>query len=300
MSESTLTIISPTTLAEAKELSTVLANANSMPAALKKSPADVLAIVMAGAELGLAPMQSIRGIMLIEGRPTLSADAMGALVKASPKCEYLQCTVTTDKVATFVTKRRGDPEPTTMSFTIEEATQAGLNRPTASGKPSNWTKFPKAMLRARAQSAICRLVYSDLMLGVYDPDELEPAPVEKHVDSTATEAPAMVEALKASLKAKRRATIVDVPEAKPSPPALETPADAYVEGALVWPPAYAGKTLAQLNAKQLEWCVVNATREAEKGGDNRELFAVRLMEFTDEVARRVAVGAQAAIDRVAS
>lgn len=288
MSESSLTIISPTTLAEAKELATTLSNANSMPAALKKSPADVLAIVMAGAELGLAPMQSIRGIMLIEGKPTLSADAMGALVKASPKCEYLQCTVTTDKVATFVTKRRGDPEPTTMSFTIEEANQAGLNKPTQSGKPSNWTKFPKAMLRARAQSAICRLVYSDLMLGVYDPDELD-APAEKHVDSTAAETPATVDALKTTLKAKRRAHIVDVPAAVESE-----------EGRVGWGKNSAMK-LADLEREKVEWYLADAEKKAEaNAADDRDVWVDRMLRYSEELAKRGNASAVEAISPFAS
>lgn len=284
MSESSLTIISPRNLAEAKELAQTLSNANTMPAALKKSPADVLAIVMAGAELGLAPMQSIRGIMLIDGKPTLSADAMGALVKSSPKCDFLQCTVTTDKVATFVTHRKGDPEPTTFSFTIEEAEQAGLLRPSPSGKPTAWQKFRKAMLRARAQAGICRLVYSDLMLGVYDTNELEPeeAPrVEKAVEST-------VETLKTDLK-KRRMLIVDAPEAKPSPPspAVEDPAT------VSWG-KHAAVRLADLTDDKLEWYAVDAEKKATANeGDERELWAERFGRYSAALAaRRVAASAE--------
>lgn len=163
---SEITIISPKSLAEAKELSKTLSEANTIPQALRKSPADVLAIVMAGAELGLAPMQSIRGIVLIQGKPTLSADAMGALVKSRKDvCEYLMLKHTDGNRATYVTKRNGEPEATTMAFTIEEARVAGLTG-------ENWKKYPAAMLRARALSAICRAVYPDLLLGVYDPDEI--------------------------------------------------------------------------------------------------------------------------------
>jgi hypothetical protein len=172
--ETGITIISPRSLAEAKELASTLSTARTIPEALQKAPADVLAIVMAGAELGLAPMQSLRALVLIKGKPTLSADAMGALVKSRRDvCEYLVLDSSDAKAATYTTKRVGDPKPTTLSFAIEDATRAGLNG-------DNWRKFPAAMLRARALSAICRAVYPDLILGVYDPDELE-APVEKEV-----------------------------------------------------------------------------------------------------------------------
>lgn len=281
-----LTIISPKTLAEAKELADALSLANTMPNALKKSPADVLAIVMAGAEIGLAPMQSIRGIVLIQGRPTLSADAMGALVKSSPKCEYLQCTESTALVATFKTQRKGDPEPTTLSFTIVEAQQAGL----AGG--DNWKKYPKAMLRARAQSAICRLVYSDLMLGVYDPDELD-APIEKRVESTVEKPVAQtVETLKAELKKPRKMNIVDAPEAKPSPPspAVEDPAT------VSWG-KHASVRLTDLPDDKLEWYAVDAEKKATANeGDERELWAERFGRYSAALAgRRVAASATAEV-----
>jgi len=169
MSENALTIITPKTLAEAKELSSMLAGARTIPEALQKSPADVMAIVMAGAELGLAPMQAIRALVLIKGKPTLSADAMGALVKSRRDvCQYLVVKHSDGQRATYETQRIGDPTPTTMGFTIEEARAANLTG-------DNWKRFPAAMLRARALSAICRAVYPDLLLGVYDPDELAEA-----------------------------------------------------------------------------------------------------------------------------
>lgn len=274
-----LTIISPRNLAEAKELANTLSLANTMPNVLKKSPADVLAIVMAGAELGLAPMQSIRGIVLIQGRPTLSADAMGALVKASPKCDYLQCTESTAKVATFKTQRKGDPEPTMLSYTIEEAQQAGL----AGG--DNWRKYPKAMLRARAQSAICRLVYSDLMLGVYDPDELEAPPAEKHVESTVAPAaspPSTVETLKADLKRKRM-PIVDVPAAVASPPRVEAPGD---ETTIGWG-VNAAQKLADMKTGAVQALATYAEEAAAKNeNDDRDVWVERFARYSAELQRR--------------
>lgn len=169
--ETGITIITPRSLSEAKELATTLSAARTIPESLQKSPADCMAIIMAGAELGLAPMQSIRALVLIKGKPTLSADAMGALVKSRRDvCEYLLLKHSDATRATYATKRAGDPEPTTMGFTIDEAKAAGL------AGNDNWRKFPAAMLRARALSAICRAVYPDLLLGVYDPDELAEAP----------------------------------------------------------------------------------------------------------------------------
>lgn len=177
MNDSSITIISPRNLAEAKELATTLSAARTLPEALQQKPADVMAIVMAGAELGLAPMQSIRALVLIKGKPTLSADAMGALVKSRRDvCTWLRLVESSATIATYETLRNGDPGPTRLSFTIEQAAKAGLNG-------DNWKRFPDAMLRARALSALCRAVYPDLLLGVYDPDELDAAPAPREVNA---------------------------------------------------------------------------------------------------------------------
>lgn len=283
-----LTVIAPRTLAEAKELSTVLAAANSLPASLKKSPADIVAIVLAGAELGIPPMASIRSIHLIDGKPVLSADAMAGLcLRNRDVCEYLTLVVSTDAKATYRAKRKGAPEPVEISFTIEQAKIAGLV-----GK-GNWAKYPAAMLRARAMSAIARAVFPDLVGNLYDSDELEPAPVEKHVDSTATEAPAMVEALKASLKAKRRATIVDVPEAKPSPPVVVESED----GRVGWGKNSAMK-LADLEREKVEWYLADAEKKAEaNANDDRDVWVDRMLRYSEELARR---GNVAAVEAVGS
>ena len=74
-----------------------------------------------------------------------------------------------------MTKRKGDPDPISLSYTIDQAEQAGLLKPTRSGKPSNWQKMPRQMLRARAKSELARLVYPDLLAGLYTPDELRDA-----------------------------------------------------------------------------------------------------------------------------
>lgn len=204
---SNITIVVPGSLAEVKELASHLAQARTLPEALQKSPADIMALVMTGAELGLAPMQSLRGLVLIKGKPTLSADAMGALVKSRRDvCQYLMLRHSDERKATYEARRVGDPESTTLSFTIEDAQRAGL----AGG--DNWRKFPAAMLRARALSAICRAVFPDLLLGVYDPDELDaPAPVAQArpvVDAVATAVP-VTPPVKAPASPPRRQLVVE-------------------------------------------------------------------------------------------
>ena len=178
-------IIAPKSIEETEKLSATLAKSSLLPNAIRGKAADIMATILAGAELGLAPMQSLRGIVVIQGKPCLSADTMGALCQRRPDvCEYLLMRESTPTRAVYETKRRGHTSPTTMAFSSDDAARAGLTG-------DNWRKYPAAMLRARALSAICRAVYPDLCLGLYDPDELQPEPQTKRdeKDITPTIAP---------------------------------------------------------------------------------------------------------------
>ena len=168
------TAIIPRSVDEAQGMASRLAVSSIIDSRYQKRPEDVLAVILTGAELGLAPMQSLRGIRMIDGKPTMMADMMGALVMSKRDvCEYLRCVESTEQRAVYETKRKGSPKEDTLTFTIEQATKAGL------ASKDNWRKYPQAMLRARALSAICRMAYPDLVAGVYDPEELETG---RHVD----------------------------------------------------------------------------------------------------------------------
>lgn len=155
----------PRSLAEAEHLAVTLSKSSIIPKALQGRPADVLVTLLTGRELGLGPMQSLRGIYVVNGRGVTSADLIVALVKRSPVCEWFRLVESTDKVATYETKRVGE-QPTTMSISIEQAQRAGLV------DKDNWKLYPAAMLRARCSAALDRAVYPDLAMGIYDHDEL--------------------------------------------------------------------------------------------------------------------------------
>jgi hypothetical protein len=122
---------------------------------------------MAGHELGLSPMSALRTIHVVKGKPVLSADVMAGLALSSGLASYFRCVESTAQVATYETHRKGDPSPVRLSFTIQQAQQAGL----AGG--DNWRKYPDAMLRARAKAALARDVYPDALAGCYTEDEAQ-------------------------------------------------------------------------------------------------------------------------------
>ena len=155
----------PSTLTEAMTLASKLAESELLPVPLRRKPADVLVILMKGQELGLSPMQSIGAIHVIQGKAVASADLMVGLVKSRPECGYFRMVESTPTSATYETLRQGDPEPTVMAYTMDDARKAKL------ADKDNWKNHPSAMLRARCSSALARAVYPDLVMGIYTPDE---------------------------------------------------------------------------------------------------------------------------------
>lgn len=132
------------------------------------SPQAVLATVMVGRELGLPAMSSLRNIHNIEGKHGLAASLMVALVLKSGLAEYFDPVEFDHLKATYETKRKGARKPIVLTHTIEMARTAQLLKPN-----SNWEKIPTDMLVARAQSRLARMVYPDLLAGLYTPEELQ-------------------------------------------------------------------------------------------------------------------------------
>jgi hypothetical protein len=141
------------------------------------SPEAAYVVLMTGNDLGLSQSQALRGVKIIDGQPSPSADTLHAVVISSPLCEYFREVETTSKQSTWETKRRGNPV-VRSTFTIEQAEQAGL---LSRGPKSNWAKYPERMLKARAKAYLARDVYPDLTLGLYTPEELGATPVEVEV-----------------------------------------------------------------------------------------------------------------------
>jgi hypothetical protein len=131
-----------------------------------RSPEAAFTVLVTGMELGLQPMQALRGIHVIKGKAVLSADLIVALVKRSEVCEYFRLVKTTAEFATYETKRKGEPEPTPYTFTREMAKRAGLTG-------GNHDRYPETMLRHRCAAALARMVYPDVVLGIYEESEGE-------------------------------------------------------------------------------------------------------------------------------
>lgn len=132
----------------------------------------VLSAIMVGRELGLPAMASLRAIHVIDGKHSLSADAMVALVLKSGMAEYFKPVAWDEKGATWETKRRDGAmgsDPIKFTYTVEMAKMAGLVK---ENKAGNWTQRPTEMCLARAKAILARMCYGDLLAGLYTPEEL--------------------------------------------------------------------------------------------------------------------------------
>ena len=161
--------LSPQTFEQALTFAGYLADSDMVPKDFKGKPGNCLIAMQWGSELGLKPLQALQNLAVINGRPALWGDAVIALVRSSPTCEYVIETQT-DQAATCKVKRRGEPEQERM-FSMADAQAAGLK-----GKQGPWTQYPKRMMQMRARAFALRDVFPDVLRGMAVAEELIDTP----------------------------------------------------------------------------------------------------------------------------
>lgn len=147
------------------KLATALKQAGGFLPRHIRNEGELVAVILAGRELGLPPMTSLRSIHLVEGRVTLAADTQLALM-ARAGVTY-QWTADGRSGTAQLRLQRPGMQPHVQTYTLDDAKQAGL-----AGK-DNWRKHTAAMLRARCVSGAAKAYAPDILAGVYTPDEAE-------------------------------------------------------------------------------------------------------------------------------
>jgi hypothetical protein len=178
----------PTTLTEAIQFSEMLASSSMVPRAYQGKPNDVLVCLQWGYEMGMAPMQALQNIAVINGKPSMYGDSLMALVQASPMCEnieeYFENEGTPNPVAVCVAKRKGRT-PVVFKFSVEEAKRALLW-----GKAGPWTAYPKRMMQMRARGFALRDAFADVLTGLITAEEAHDYPAEQKSAPAPRQAPA--------------------------------------------------------------------------------------------------------------
>jgi hypothetical protein len=157
-------------------LAQALATSALLPGDVRGKPADVLAILLYGRELGIGPMQALSTIYAVKGRPMLSADLWRAKAhQAGHKTWFTDDGMDNEK-ATFHIQRRGEQRVHALTYTIQHAAQAGLCRIGETGQPIArsakgdklpWETQTSVMLRNRATSQLAKMVCPEVALGFY-------------------------------------------------------------------------------------------------------------------------------------
>ena len=129
-----------------------------------KTADQAMALMLIAQAEGLHPAIAARDYHVINGRPTLKADAMLARFQTAGGSvrwgEYTDRRV----VGTFSHPQGGSVE---VAWTVEMATAAGLT------KNPTWKSYPRQMLRARCISEGICTVFPGVVVGTYTPEEAE-------------------------------------------------------------------------------------------------------------------------------
>lgn len=184
-------VMSGTSIAARIAYARELAVADLIPGAFRKKPANVLYAIEYGNMLGIHPLAAMTGVHVMDGKPTASSALMSALVRRAGHKLRVKVTGTVeggDLAATATIVRSDDPDFTfEATWTLQRGLRAGLVdrldvdpngrtivvSKTQNGKPSNWEKFPEAMVKARAISEVAREACEEALCGVhYTPEEL--------------------------------------------------------------------------------------------------------------------------------
>ena len=149
------------------------------PAAIK-TPEAALFVILAGRDLGLSAVASLRNINVIQGKVEVAADMQLALFhREGGSSKWLE--ITAKRAALQLTAPWMDA-PHVSEFTMEDAKRAQLGG-------TNWQKYPKAMLRSRAITQGLKDIGYDSTAGVYAPGEIggPEAVIEAEVEEVAGE-----------------------------------------------------------------------------------------------------------------
>jgi hypothetical protein len=150
----------------AYDMAEKLAVTSFVPQSLRGKPGDIAAAILAGSELGMKPMATLKSIDIIQGTPALRAHAMRAIVQQQG--HQIELVESTNEICRMRGRRKDSDVWQEVEWTTDRARLMGLL-----GK-DQWKKNPKGMLVARATGELSRLIASDALHGMaYVSEELE-------------------------------------------------------------------------------------------------------------------------------
>ena len=142
-----------------------------------KSPEAAMAIILTGRELSIPMMTALNNIQVIQGKVTVPPQMMLALINRTGECEEIK--ITDDGKAAHCTMKRKGRAAHTESFSSEDADRFmtsegyGDNKRTIPlSQKHNWKSQPRTMRKWRAVAACARVVFPDVITGLYTAEEM--------------------------------------------------------------------------------------------------------------------------------
>lgn len=158
----------PQDIEQAFRIASALAQSGMTPNGFK-TPETCFVAIMAGAELGLPPFQSLQSFAIINNRPTLWGDALMAVVRTNGFKVREWFEGEGEAMTAYCEVTRPDNGDTAeASFSVDDAKTAGLWK-----KAGPWQSAPKRMLKMRARSFAIRDGAADVLRGFQIREEVE-------------------------------------------------------------------------------------------------------------------------------
>jgi len=202
----------PKNLTEAMALADMMAKSTIVPKDYIDKPGNCFIAMQWGFELGLPVLQAMQNIAIINGRPTLWGDAVLAIVRSAVDTAGNRVlegiSESLDEVtmtATCSVKRRGSSKPCVRTFSLAEATKAGLI-----AKGGTWAAYPKRMLQMRARSWALRDEFTDVLRGMPIAEEVLDY-VDREKDVTPAPVPTAAPADTKASRLKEKLKTADAP-----------------------------------------------------------------------------------------
>ena len=140
---------------------------------------QVVVKICKGRSLGIDDFTSVDQINMIQGKPTLNANLLAALIRRSKIYDY-EIVELSDTVCIIRMFKNGKPMEPPTRFGIDDAQRAGLTR------NATYKAYPQNMLFARCISNAARFHAPDVTTGLYVPEDFPDATLQTNSPATIT------------------------------------------------------------------------------------------------------------------
>lgn len=162
----------PRTINEALTFAEMLIDSGMLPKSYKDAnPATIVVVLQFGMEVGFQPMQALQCIANINGMPSVWGDGALALIKSSGLLESIQEddfeVIKKNAKATCIVRRKGVKEPKQITFSYQDAKDAGIFGNAV------WKTYPYRMCMMRARAFALRDMFPDVLKGLKIAEEAQ-------------------------------------------------------------------------------------------------------------------------------